>query len=122
MTILNNLTSATVTNAHGEMNFVRVDGFTPSEFAPFTDKTASGGFIIGHSETGHHHVLSGDVDVMERVSDGMRILYAIVKSPAKLHQDAANPHEAQTVEPGEYLITTAREYDPFLQQARRVAD
>ena len=28
----------------------------------------------------------------------------------------------QTVEPGEYIITNNVEYDPFLQQARRVAD
>jgi hypothetical protein len=68
---------------------------------------------------------SDGVIVMERTADvpaGMQILYAIVDKPAQLRQDAANAHETHDVSPGIYEMRIAREFDPFLQQARRVAD
>ena len=113
------------TNAHGEINFFRVTKgkVQAGDMKPFSEKTKDGAFIVGHSESGHHHVLeSAGATVMERQLDGMRVLYAILENPGELRQGAAVPHESQTVEPGEYIITTAREYDPFTQQARRVAD
>lgn len=83
------------------------------------------GFIISHSESGHHHLLSGNVDVMERtdrVPDGMKILYAIVKDPSVLHQDAATPHKPVNLAPGIYEMRIKREFDPFSEQTRQVAD
>ena len=63
---------------------------------------------------------------MERTQDvpaGMRILYAIVEAPTQLRQDAGgNPHEAHDLAPGIYEMRIAREYDPFLAEARRVSD
>jgi hypothetical protein len=59
---------------------------------------------------------------MERELDGMKVLYAILENPTALRQAAGAPHAPQTVEPGEYIITNNVEYDPFLQQARRVTD
>lgn len=96
----------------------------PDGLEPFTEKTKGGDWIISHSESGHHHLKPGDgVDVMERpTSEGVRILYAIVKEPSRLFQDAAVPHDAHEVPPGVYEMRIAREYDPFMQQARRVAD
>ena len=85
-----------------------------------------GVIIVGESESHHHHVLDADgVTVMERTSgvpEGMRVLYAIVEKPTRLRQTAGNPHGAHTIEPGKYVIPIKREYDPFLEQARRVAD
>ena len=52
----------------------------------------------------------------------MNFFYLLLKDPAQLLQDAENPHETQTVEAGEYIVTVDKEYDPFLQQARRVSD
>ena len=52
--------------------------------------------------------------------DGMQIFYAIF--PRALVQDAPTPHESYDL-PGEfYEFRVAREYDPFAEQARRVAD
>lgn len=88
------------------------------------EKTAKG-FIISHSESGHHHLLDGDVEVMERTSDvppGMKMLYAIVKEPSRLLQDAETPHKTIDLDPGIYEMRIKREFDPFSKQARRVQD
>lgn len=86
----------------------------------------NGVVIVGESESHHHHVLDADgVTVMERISDvpaGMRILYAIVEKPTTLRQTAGNPHGLHTIAPGKYEIPIKREFDPFSEQARRVAD
>lgn len=107
----------------GEIRIDRVDAFTDAETKPFTEKNKKG-FIISHSEQGHHHILGGDVEVMERIKApaGATILHAIVKEPTKLFQDAAIPHEPVSLDPGLYEFRIKREYDPFSEQARRVAD
>lgn len=123
MAFFDNIKSAVLTNGHGEVNFFKItDGY--ADIDGFTEVTPdASGFIVGHSESGHNHVLErGDVIVRERVLDGMKVLYAIVKEPLKLRQSAGAPHKEQTVEPGEYFITNNIEYNPFLEQARRVAD
>jgi len=82
--------------------------------------------VVGESESHHHHVLDADgVTVMERTTDvpaGMRILYAIVEKPTKLRQTAGNPHGEHAIAPGKYEIPIKREFNPFTEQARRVAD
>ena len=107
----------------GEIRIDRVEAFSDEETKPFTEKNDKG-FIISHSEQGHHHILCGDVDVKERVTtpSGARILQAIVKEPTELFQDAAVPHDPVALEPGLYEFRIKREYDPFTEQARRVAD
>ena len=84
----------------------------------------SKGWIISHSESGNHHILTGG-DVMERtdnVPEGMRKLYALLDEPASLVQDAAVPHGSYDLAPGIYEMRISREYDPFAEQARQVAD
>lgn len=107
----------------GEIRIDRVSAFTDAATKPFTEKNEKG-FIISHSEQGHHHILSGAVDVVERVNApaGATILHAIVKEPTKLFQDAAVPHDPISLEPGLYEFRIKREFDPFSEQARRVAD
>lgn len=89
-------------------------------------KPMNGMIIVGESESHHHHVLDADgVTVMERISDvpaGMRILYAIVEKATTLRQTAGNPHGAHVIEPGTYEIPIKREFNPFTEQARMVAD
>jgi hypothetical protein len=82
--------------------------------------------VVGESESHHHHVLDASgVTVLERadkVPAGMRILYAIVENATKLRQTAGNPHGSHDVPPGTYEISIKREFNPFLEQARMVAD
>lgn len=111
--------------AQGEI-YARKISTLPSNLTAFKERNSQGQWIISHSESGHHHLLGADnVEVLERTADvpkGMRILYAIVKEPTRLYQDAAVPHDAHHVEPGIYEFRIAREYDPIMEQARQVAD
>lgn len=94
-----------------------------AETKSHTEKVQAG-VIISHSESGHHHCLTGG-DVMERTNNvpaGMRILYAILDKPEALIQDAPTPHESVKLDPGFYEFRLSREFDPFAEQARRVAD
>ena len=102
---------------------LKVAQLTPRILRNSLTKTPKGEFIVGHSESGHHHLLeAGGVTLLEREQNGMKILHAILKNPVALKQDAGNPHDQQTIEAGEYIIGSSLEYDPFTQQARRVAD
>lgn len=85
-----------------------------------TDK----GAIISHSESGHHHVLTGDTAIMEHPAPpaGMRILYAILDKPQSLIQDAPVPHGGYDLDPGIYRFAMDREFNPFAEEARRAAD
>lgn len=82
-----------------------------------------GGYILSHSESGHHHILDGGT-VLERPKkqDGMYRLFAILDEPQKVIQDASNPHGEHILPAGFYDIRISREYNPFLKEARRVAD
>lgn len=107
----------------GEIRVDRVDCFQDVETKPFTEKVGDY-FIISHSEQGHHHLLGGDVEVLERIEapEGAKILQAIVREPTRLWQDAAVPHDPVYLDPGLYEFRIKREFDPFAEQARRVAD
>jgi len=90
-------------------------------------KEENGRFIIGHSETGHHHVMErGGVTVVEMPSPsaGIRLLRAIVEDPHKelVHERGHDTHEALGFETGAYEMRIGREYDPYAQLARQQAD
>lgn len=108
----------------GEIRIDRIAALPELSMKPHSEKFGAD-FIISHSEQGHHHLLGGDVDVMERtegVPQGARILYAIVRTPSALRQNAATPHQPVNLDPGIYEMRIKREFDPFTDQARRVAD
>lgn len=112
----------TIIGQQGEVRIIKIDAL-PKVETKAVERGASG-FIISHSESGHHHVLTGG-DVMERVKDvpaGMQIFYAILDAPQEFKQDAANPHGSFILDPGLYEFRTSREFDPFAEQVRRVAD
>lgn len=107
----------------GEVRIVRI-GELPANMETCAGERHAKGWIISHSESGNHHVLTGG-EVMERtdsVPAGMRVLYALLDAPAALVQDAPVPHEGIYLPPGIYEFRVSREYDPFSEQARIVAD
>ena len=117
----------TVIAQQGEAKVFKIDEIHNfAALTPMQDTTPIGLPIISHSESGHHHVLDRPgVEVLERTQDvptGMRILYAIVKEPTNLVQDANVPHQPVALDPGIYEFRIQREYDPFAEQARMVAD
>lgn len=113
-----------IIGAQGEITIIKIDA-APAGFAEMTKaERCAAGWIISHSESGHHHVLTGG-DVMERTRDvpqGMKVLYAILESPERLIQDAQVPHGHYDLPAGFYEFRIAREFDPFAEQTRRVAD
>lgn len=112
-----------VIGSQGEITIIRIDAL-PEDITTDRVERIAKGWIISHSESGHHHLLTGG-DVMERtdrVPTGMQILYALLDEPASLIQDAQVPHGGYDLEPGVYEFRISREYDPFTEQARRVAD
>jgi hypothetical protein len=115
--------------AQGEITIRRI-GDVPKKAQKIAGKPLaleSGKFIIGHSETGHHHVLERNagatVTVLDRAPEGMRILHAILTEANTLgHQRGHDTHETIELPPGEYEFRIAREYDHYAELARQSAD
>lgn len=109
----------------GEVKVFKIDALPRGIQTRAPQRNQAGAAIISHSESGHHHVIAG-ANVIERTNDvpaGMAILYAIVKDPTALKQDAPTPHESIPLEADSiYELRVSREFDPFVEQARRVAD
>lgn len=115
-----------IIGAQGEITIIQHIGATafPEGFSGRPVQRVGAGWIISHSESGNHHVLTGG-EVMERtdkVPAGMQVLYALLDEPASLEQDAQVPHGKFDLPAGLYEFRISREFDPFAQQARRVAD
>jgi hypothetical protein len=116
--------------AQGEITIRRI-GDVPKNKTPRNGckplELENGRFVIGHSETGHHHVLSkndgAEVMVLEKPPEGMKVLYAILENPTSLdHLREHDTHEPIMLEPGEYEFRIAREYDPYAELARQSQD
>jgi hypothetical protein len=106
--------------AQGEVRMFRVDE-VPAHAAPVDDR------VIGHSETGHHHVLVAEkarVYEDRNAPRGMRVLYAILESAGSLeHLRPHDTHAPHFFEPGDVIMfRTDREYDPYNETARRIVD
>lgn len=109
--------------AQGEITIRMVDAI-PDGCTPL--KPEGGKYIIGHSETGHHHVLGtvdADVMVLDRAPEGMRILYAILENPTSLdHLRDHDTHESIEVPAGIVEFRIAREHDHYAELARQSQD
>jgi hypothetical protein len=113
--------------AQGEITIIRLGSVPKSRKLPGTAMQAEAGlFIVGHSETGHHHCIAASgvsMAVLDKAPAGMRILRAILENPTSLdHLRDHDTHESIVLEPGLYEFRIGREYDPFKQIARRQAD
>lgn len=113
-----------VLGAQGEIRMFRVDEI-PARAVPM--KKEYGHYIIGHSETGHHHVLEAErvgVFADPEAPQGMTILYAVLESAGSLQHlrghDTHAPHDFAAGD--KIMFRTDREYDPYAELARRVAD
>lgn len=86
----------------------------------------SGHLIVGHSETGHHHVLERPeaVKIVAKPNTGaMTILRMIVSEPTRIiHLRDHDTHAPVDLPPGSYEIRGQQEYDPYAEMARRAAD
>ena len=86
-------------------------------------KKEKGGYIVAHSETGHHHVIEAKKGVGVYLGDDPLISYLTVIDKVETtleHLRDFDKHEAYTIPGGTYEIRRQREYTP--EGWRRVAD
>ena len=117
----------TVVAQQGEVKVFKIDVLPKGIATRAPERNQSGAAIISHSESGHHHCVADiDAEVVERINDvpaGMKIFYAILKNPTALRQDAVTPHGEIPLDGDSiFEFRVSREFDPFAEQARRVAD
>ena len=115
------------TAAQGEITVIRLGGVPRNKTLSGVAMKAEGGhFVIGHSETGHHHVIEAkgaSVSVLDKQPEGMRVLRAILENPTSLdHLREHDTHDPLVLEPGLYEFRIGREFDPYQEIARRQAD
>lgn len=111
------------TAAQGEVAIDRVEALPPDakKIEP-----VDGVYILGHSETGHHHVIEArpGVDVYEGTENGMRCFYTILGNPgsALKHLRPHDTHEAIGYDAGIFRHGNLVERDPYADVIRRQAD
>lgn len=71
----------------------------------------NGRIIVGHSETGHHHVIDADDAVtMYRLPEEIYEAFLVVRAPAVLrHLRGFDTHEPIEIAPGTYRVRRQRE-------------
>lgn len=90
---------------HGENVLV------PIAKMPEGEVTKSKSVIVGHSETGHHHVLTSIVDIDSLEYDGNLHIEITVESSLS-HKKAQDSHDTIPVKPGCYRVHHKTEYNP----------
>lgn len=107
--------------AQGDLLLIRVD-LLP-EGAVLNDPDPSGHHIVGHSETGHHHVIDADRVTMYRLPEDLYECFLVVRDPAELkHQRPHDTHETILVPPGTYQVRRQRERAYTPEGWRRAQD
>ena len=115
--------------AQGEITIRRI-GSIPMRAKSLRGKRLNlerGMLIIGHSETQHDHVLEHDrgatVTVLDDAPPGMKILHMILtEANALVHNRGHDTHETIALEPGEYDVRIAREFDHYAKLSRQSQD
>ena len=96
--------------AQGELGFLKLtDSLVPS-----TPKTSgvNGNIIIGHSETGHHHVMDATKADIYDLPESLTRLLVVHEGTTLEHLREFDTHEPLYFNPGQYLVRNLREYVP----------
>ena len=103
--------------AQGELMLRRVSTHPELDKLPVVPRE-NGHLIIGHSETGHHHVIEEMMGVRHCRSDNPLVNYLFVDDNCDggfvtlTHLRASDTHEALAISPGVYEIRHQREHTP----------
>lgn len=99
--------------SQGELRFVRLPDNYKVPAAAIKVEPTGNKIIIGHSETGHHHVMEAEHTTMYRLPNSILDCLLVVSKPDELrHLREFDTHEPLSFEPGIYKAVTAREYTP----------
>lgn len=102
---------------HGENILVPVSSI------PTGESKSSEKYVVGHSETGHNHVLEAKKGEQFDITVVGEDVYITTKTPTKLvHKKNNDIHQTLTIEPGIYKVVHAVEYNPFTKQLQRIFD
>lgn len=100
---------------HGEIFLKPVDKL------PEGNRTMYDSFVVGHSETGHHHYLKS-TDKFEVVMDKLSVYLYLAKEATLVHDKTVNRHNDIVVQPGMYEVIRKKEYNPFTKAMEQVWD
>jgi hypothetical protein len=104
--------------AQGDLLIIRVVEL-PKGLVPVPPE--AGVVILGHSETGHHHVMDANTVEMYRLPDEVYECFIVVESPTALrHLRSFDTHAPIMHAPGIYRVRRQREHVP--EGWRRAAD
>jgi len=107
---------------HGEVMLIPVDAL-PEDLEVVQNGRK---VIVGHSESGHHHVAVADRDcltLLRPVGADTSDLYLQVSDTARIeHLKPYDRHETQPIQLGYYFVNTKQQYDYFLKRTTRVLD
>lgn len=102
---------------HGEVILM------PVSDVPKLKSEKSKNYIVGHSETGHHHVLESKTEFEVMSSSEKDELFIRLFEPGKLvHKKTFDFHKTLDVSPGTYKVVKKTEYDPFQGVIREIYD
>jgi hypothetical protein len=103
------------------MGFIRIEDKTKVPQNACRVAPTNGAIIVGHSETGHHHVLDAECAELYRLPDSILEALLVVEKPVALeHLREFDKHEPILFEPGVYRVKYLREYTP--EGFRKVQD
>ena len=111
----------TKTCAQGELGFIRLADYFVIPTNAKQVLPCNGKIVIGHSETGHHHVMLAERTKLYILPDSILECLLVVDQPDELeHLREFDTHEPIRFEPGQYKVKYLREYTP--EGFRRVED
>lgn len=104
--------------AQGDLYIVRIDAIPANAIAVPPE---NGRNVVGHSETGHHHVMDAATTTLYRLPEELYECFLVVSAPTALeHLRPYDTHEPILHQPGIYRVRHQREYVP--EGWRRAAD
>ena len=107
---------------HGEVMLIPIDALPDGLEAVETGCKV----IVGHSESGHHHVAvcdGGNLTLLRPVGADTTDLYLQVRGATRIeHLKPYDCHDTKLIQPGYYFVNTKDQYDYFLKRQTRVLD
>lgn len=107
--------------AQGDILLIRAESLPANMVRVFPED--DGSLIVGHSETGHHHIVDADKVTMYRLPEEIYECFLVVHEPAELrHLRSFDTHETILVPPGTYRVRRQRERAYTPEGWRRAQD
>ncbi len=98
--------------AQGELGFVRLpDNYVLPKDAKRVEPL-NGSVIVGHSETGHHHVMTAEKTELYKLPDELLACLIVSEQDVLTHLRDYDTHEPTVFDPGKYRVHYLREETP----------